>query len=302
MTTAILILAIALDHLLGEPRRWHPLVGFGALASALAKRLNQTSASPLQQCLAGGVALLMLILPLPVLLYTLPESIVTDVLAVGVVYFCIGMRSLTQHVEPIAQALIRSDEPLARFLTSRIVSRDPETMNIEASAIESVLENGSDAVFAPIFWFVVAGAPGILLYRLVNTLDAMWGYKTPQYLYFGKAAARLDDALNFIPARLTGLGYALFSQARSALRCWCQQAHLHASPNGGVVISAGAGGLGVRVGGPTRYHGQWQDKPVFGLGNNPAAADILRALALVQRTLLGCVVVIALLEWSVLLW
>lgn len=140
MTTAILILAIALDHLLGEPRRWHPLVGFGALASALAKRLNQTSASPLQQCLAGGVALLMLILPLPVLLYTLPESIVTDVLAVGVVYFCIGMRSLTQHVEPIAQALIRSDEPLARFLTSRIVSRDPETMNIEASAIESVLE------------------------------------------------------------------------------------------------------------------------------------------------------------------
>jgi adenosylcobinamide-phosphate synthase len=167
-----------------------------------------------------------------------------------------------------------------------IVSRDTAGMqrqDVARAGVESVLENGNDAVFGALFWFALAGAPGALLYRLANTLDAMWGYRTPRYRCFGWAAARLDDALNFIPARLTALTYALLGNARAALRCWRQQAPAWDSPNAGPVMASGAGSLTVLLGGAANYHGVTEARPPLGAGNAPDAEDIARAIGLVQR-------------------
>jgi adenosylcobinamide-phosphate synthase len=122
----------------------------------------------------------------------------------------------------------------------------------------------------------------VLLYRLANTLDAMWGYRTPRYFYFGWAAARLDDGLNFIPARLTAFTYALLGRTRLALRCWQQQAALWDSPNAGPVMASGAGSLNVKLGGAANYHGVLEVRPALGTGNAPQPDDIARAMSLVK--------------------
>jgi adenosylcobinamide-phosphate synthase len=175
---------------------------------------------------------------------------------------------------------------LAQEKVGRIVSRDTAAMDESAVAragVESVLENGCDAVFGALFWFFVAGAPGAVAYRLANTLDAMWGYKTAHYLHFGWAAARLDDVLNWIPARLTALTYALFGNAPLAWRCWRVQARAWESPNAGPVMAAGAGALSVQLGGAAMYHGQLEARPPLGAGAVPGERDIGRAVTLVQR-------------------
>ncbi|MBT9532228.1 MAG: cobalamin biosynthesis protein, partial [Pseudomonas sp.] len=200
-------------------------------------------------------------------------------------YLAIGLRSLAEHAEPIAEALQAGDLPRAREQVGRIVSRDTRDLDEEGvarAASESMLENGSDAVFAALFWFVVAGAPGVVLYRLSNTLDAMWGYRTPRFLKFGWAAARLDDLLNYLPARLVALTYALCGQTALALRCWREQAPTWDSPNAGPVMAAGAGALGLALGGAAIYHGELHQRPPLGEGAAPVAADIRRALQLVQ--------------------
>ena len=148
-----------------------------------------------------------------------------------------------------------------------IVSRQTDKMttnDVRKATIESVLENGADAIFAPLFWFIIAGPTGAILYRLTNTLDAMWGYKNTQYFYFGWATARFDDFLNWVPARLTALSYALLGKSLDAFKCWKNQAHLLDSPNAGPVMTAGAGALDIRLGGPAWYHGQLKDKISFG--------------------------------------
>lgn len=315
----VLVLALLIDWLAGEPKRWHPLVGFGRLANSIERRFNAKSPDcvfrssafgcsmlVISNKVSGVLALLLLCLPLAVMwhywMLTIDDlPVVVYSLEALVLYLTIGHRSLWDHIRPITEALLRQDDEGARHHTAMIVSRDPEALNIEVSAIESVLENGSDAIFGAIFWFVIAGGAGAVFYRLVNTLDAMWGYRTERYDDFGWAAAKSDDLLNYLPARCTALSYAVLSDCGSALKCWREQAPAHASPNGGPVIAAGAGGLGVLLGGPTRYHGVWHDKPVSGRGRSPDVSDIQRAMRLVSKALLLWVVLIACAELLLLI-
>lgn len=284
MTALLLVTGVLLDLWLGEARRWHPLIGFGRCAAWLEQRLNRGSS--LSRRLSGAVALILLVLP-PVVLcaWLIQWPLIHLLLSPLILWFTLGFKSLGDHIEPIRQALECGDEPAARRCTAMICSRDEATLEIERTAVESVLENGNDAVFAALFWFCVAGAPGALAFRLINTLDASWGYRTERFLYFGWAAARLDDLAGFIPARLTALSYALCGQTRRALRCWRRQAPLHDSPNGGPVMASGAGALGLQLGGPTRYRGTLVNKPVLGEGRKPQAEDLWRALSLLRRSL-----------------
>ncbi|MEZ0210107.1 MAG: CobD/CbiB family cobalamin biosynthesis protein, partial [Methylophilus sp.] len=197
-------------------------------------------------------------------------------------YFALGHKSLRQHALAVYTALKNNNLPQAQLAASYMVSRDKEAIEPVSSTLESVLENGNDGVFAALFWFLIAGGPGALLYRLANTLDAMWGYKTSQYYYFGWAAARLDDLLNYIPARLTALTYALVGSTKKAVHSWRSQAKQWDSPNAGPVMSAGAGALNVALGGRARYHGVWHVRPALGTNTEATLEDIPRALRLVS--------------------
>ncbi len=277
-----LIVAVLIDRWLGEPARWHPLVGFGRCANWLEARFNSGE----MRRLKGLLLVLLLVLPPVLLIAALVQiPVLGELIAVLVLWFTLGLESLKRHIQPIMRALLRGDRNEARRLTSWICSRDAAELEVERTAVESVLENGSDAVFGAIFWFCIAGAPGALAFRLINTLDAMWGYRSERLLHFGWAAARLDDWVGLVPARLTALSYALCGHTRRALRCWRKQAPRHDSPNAGPVMAAGAGALGVQLGGPTCYRGRWVDKPVLGEGPEAQPRDLSRALRLVDSAL-----------------
>ena len=295
--------ALLLDALLGEPRRFHPLAGFGRLATGLEARLNSGGRG---HRLHGAAALALLVLPGVALAGWLQQQPgVGALFSALVLYAAIGLQSLHRHAEPVAAALARDDLNAARAGVSMMVSRDTTALDAEGvsrATVESVLENGNDAVFGALFWFLVAGAAGALGYRLVNTLDAMWGYRTPRYLRFGWAAARLDDALNFLPARLTALSYALLGRTRVALACWRTQAPAWDSPNAGPVMASGAGALGVQLGGAAVYHGRTEARPALGRGAAPQGGDIARALKLVRHGVLlwlAALALAALFTWGI---
>ncbi|ALU89908.1 MULTISPECIES: adenosylcobinamide-phosphate synthase CbiB [Herbaspirillum] len=282
----LMALGMALDLLLGEARRWHPLVGFGHLAQRIEALLNARPGLRLRGVLAWSLAVLPAVLLTIWLLSWLPWWL-SALLHATLLYFCIGLRSLREHTLPIAQALATGELEQARRLTSYIVSRDTRQSNeqeLAKAGVESLLENGNDAVFGTLFWFLVAGGPGALLFRLANTLDAMWGYRTERFLQFGWAAARIDDVLNWIPARLTALSYAWLGQRQLAMRCWQQQAPAWSSPNAGPVMAAGAGALGLALGGPAIYDGELEQRPPLGLGQPPQGPDIVRAWRLVAMS------------------
>lgn len=291
MTIAMAMLAaVLLDTLLGEPRRAHPLVAFGRLAIRIEARLHANRRG------AGVLAWSLAVLPL-VLLLVVVQAVSPAWLSwgasVAVLYLALGLRSLGEHARPVAAALAAGELDHARAAVGRMVSRDTAVLDatqVAAAATESVLENGNDAVFGTLFWFAVLGAPGALLFRLANTLDAMWGYRTPRYARFGWAAARLDDALNFVPARLTAFTYALFGHFTRAMHCWRTQASQWDSPNAGPVMAAGAGALGVELGGAAPYHGVWEARPPLGMGDPPDATAIVRALRLVRHGVVGWLV------------
>lgn len=282
----LLVAGVLLDLLLGEPRRWHPLVGFGKFAQALERRLNRSG----WRFGRGLLAWLLAVLPLSLLAWLAAEHAGLWLHAV-LLYACIGLRSLREHTMPIVEALRRGDLDTARMHTSWIVSRDTDEAqeaDLAKAGAESLLENGNDAVFGTLFWFLVAGGTGAVLFRLANTLDAMWGYRNERFLLFGRAAARIDDALNYVPARLTALSYVLLAgAARSrAWQCWRTQAPAWSSPNAGPVMASGAGALGVSLGGAAVYDGQLELRPPLGTGPAATAADIVRAWRLVLHTTL----------------
>ncbi len=281
-----MLAGMGLDALLGEPRRAHPLVGFGRMAQAIERGLHRDAR------LRGVLAWCLAVLPAVALTAVVAHLLATwsawasMVFSAAMLYLAIGHRSLGEHARAVEAPLRADDLDAARSAVARMVSRDTQALDasqVAAAAAESVLENGSDAVFGALFWFAVLGAPGAVLYRLANTMDAMWGYRTPRHQRFGWAAARIDDGLNYVPARLTALSYALLGDTRRALRCWRRQAPLWDSPNAGPVMAAGAGAIGVRLGGPAPYHGRWEDRPVLGEGDAPNADAIAAALRLVRH-------------------
>ncbi len=284
LAAAALWAGAGLDRALGEPRRGHPLVAFGRWAAALEAafaRLGRTR-------LSGSLAWIAAVLPwVGLALWLRGLGPISALLVDGsLLYFALGGRSLAEHAQAVATPLAAADLKGARQRVSWMVSRETAELDAEGvarAATESVLENGNDAVFGALFWFLVAGGPGALAFRLANTLDAMWGYRTPAYRAFGWAAARADDVANWLPARLTALTYALLGRTRQALRCWHIQAPAWDSPNTGPVMAAGAGALGVRLGGAARYHGEVTTRPALGEGRAPDVAAITAAISLVGR-------------------
>ena len=282
MSVALSALAgVGLDAWLGEPRRWHPLVGFGHLAQRIEQRLNSGGRGWRSHGVSGWC---LAVLPPVLLVWLLSLSSLGWLVDILVLYFALGLKSLAQHALPVAQALRLGDLDEARRRVGYLVSRrtsELDACGVARAGTESVLENGADAVFASLFWFAVLGAPGVLLHRLSNTLDAMWGYRNERFERFGWAAAKIDDVLNYVPARLVAMTYALLGRTATALRCWRSQAPQWDSPNAGPVMAAGAGALQVQRGGAAIYHGVEEQRPQLGEGAPAQARDIERALNLV---------------------
>ncbi|VUD46750.1 Cobalamin biosynthesis protein CobD [Thalassocella blandensis] len=295
--TAPLFLIIAawlLDILLGEPAKYHPLVIYGHIVKRIELWLHRNSLSPAKSRWRGVCAVVLALTPvliitaLTIAITHTTFSLIYWAIALICVYFTMAYRALCEHALEIYHALNNADLQQAREALAKIVSRDTTNLNekeISSACIESVLENGSDAIFAAWFWWVFAGIPGVILYRLANTLDAMWGYKSSRYLYFGWAAARLDDLLNYLPARTTALSYCLAGHWRTGWQCWMQQGSHWKSPNAGPVMAAGAGSLKLRLGGAAVYHGEQQQRPELGRGKIAEASDIPRALTLLRNAM-----------------
>ncbi|MEM8562665.1 MAG: adenosylcobinamide-phosphate synthase CbiB [Pseudomonadota bacterium] len=306
-----MLAALALDRLLGEPSRWHPLVAFGGVANWLEQSARRWAGKDIpdagdgatseRRLYASGVVCCVILVALPVLCLALVFNCLAPaahmILSVAVLYFCLGARSLTEHAQAVGNPLSVADLDQARAAVSAIVSRDTDELDAEGlskATIESVLENGNDAVLASLFWFALAGAPGAVAHRLLNTLDAMWGYRSTRYRYFGWASARLDDVFAWLPARCCALGYALVAGQPAAVRLGFKQAKQWDSPNAGPVMAVGAVAMDVEIGGPTRYSTEMKQRPTLGSGRAPQPSDIDVALRLVSRTSLLFIVVVAL--------
>jgi len=294
-----LLLALALDYRFAEPKKYHPLVGFGRYVDFLQQKLNRPAditVSTQTQLINGTLACLLAVIPIIGAIIIVQHSMPTIInvfIDAGLLYLCIGWSSLQQHARAIFDELNINQIDLARTKLGWIVSRETQQLDstqIAQASVESVLENSSDALFASMFWFMIAGVEGAVLHRLVNTLDAMWGYKTNQYLFFGRFSAYFDDFLNYLPARLTAYGFAFCAssveQGKKALMCWRTQAKHCSSPNGGPVMTTGAGALNVCLSEGAFYHGKWEVKPTMGCGDVAQAHTIIDSLELVQKTLL----------------
>jgi len=276
-------ISLLIDRLLGEPKRFHPLIGYGVLVDKIEALLNHGS----EKISKGAIAWLLAVIPITLLVWLIDQLIGGWWMSILCGWLAIGWQSLRQHGGWVEQALTAGNLTEARSKLSWIVSRDTSELDpsaISRGGIESVLENGSDAIFAPLFWLAVGGAPAVVLYRLCNTLDAMWGYRNDRYEQFGKFSARVDDLLNIIPARLTAITYGLAGDFKGAMRAWRAQAGQWYSPNAGVVMAAGAGALGLSLGGNAIYHGQLKSRPTLGNGRPPEAPDLSRALTLIDRS------------------
>jgi adenosylcobinamide-phosphate synthase len=273
---------VALDQIAGDPRRGHPVALFGAAAGRLEARMWRDDR-------AAGAGYAALLIAAPALLGLLPRNLppawLAAVTAAGT-WAVLGARSLSDEADAVAAHLHRGDLPAARRQLTHLVGRRTDCLDeaeIARAVVESVAENTSDAVVAPLLWGAVAGLPGLLAYRAVNTLDAMVGHHSPRYEHFGWASARADDIANYLPARLTAALTAVAAPAaggsrRAALSVARADGRRHPSPNAGVAEAAFAGALGIRLGGRNDYGSHVEDRPVLGgKGRAPRVDDIARA-------------------------
>jgi adenosylcobinamide-phosphate synthase len=282
-----LMLGVLADELLGDPRRGHPVAGFGALATSLERRMYRDSRQ------AGGQYTLACVLPVLttaalVERRTAQRPITRASAIAAATWTVIGGRSLRRIATDLAAALHNDDTETARTIIPSLCGRDPQQLDpkgLARATVESLAENTADSVTAPLFWGAVAGLPGLLGYRAVNTLDAMVGHRSPRYARFGTAAARLDDLTNLIPSRLTAVLTVVLARQvggtpAEAYRAWRSDAASHPSPNAGQCEAAAAGALGLVLGGPTSYPTHTEFRPVLGSGRTPEPADIARAARL----------------------
>jgi len=310
-TSAILLLALAIDALIGWPdalyrKIGHPVTWLGKLISHMDKSLNRMEWHPptrrLMGLLTAAFIILICIVSGQIIQNAVGQGILGFLISVLLAWPLLASRSLYSHVKDVAQPLELMDLRSAREAVSMIVGRDPkqlDTAGVGRAAIESLAENTSDGVVAPIFWGLIFGLPGILAYKAINTMDSMIGYKTPKHLDFGWAAARIDDLANWVPARLTGLIIAMISGTpNAALQTIRRDAGKHRSPNAGWPESAMAAALGVRLSGPRSYHDKQTNDPwLYAEGRDVEGSDVTRALAVFKRSmfcLAGLLAIVAL--------
>jgi len=299
---------VALDALLGDPRRGHPVAAFGRAAAALESR--DYADSRLRGAAHAAACVLAAAAPAVLMQRRTPGRPALELAAAALTVWAVtGARSLHHEAERTLAAVTENDLEHARRVLPNLCGRDPAGLDggeIVRAVIESVAENTSDAIVAPLLWGAIAGLPGLAAYRAVNTLDAMVGYRSPRYLRFGWASARLDDAANWIPARVTAaltiavapLVTPLGSRsAAAALRTVLRDGGRHPSPNAGRCEAAFAGALGVRLGGTNVYEGVTEARPGLGEGRAPEPDDARRAIRLsraVTMAATGLAVLIAL--------
>jgi adenosylcobinamide-phosphate synthase len=304
--------AMAVDALVGWPswlfaRIGHPVTWLGRLIAAIDSAWNRPSDPPALRR-AAGIAGALVVIAMAVALGWGIQSLLglgwLQIALVGVLAWpLVALRSLHDHVAAVAKPLQAGDVAGAREAVSRIVGRDPAALDesgIARATIESLAENASDGIVAPVFWGALFGLPGIVGYKAINTLDSMIGHRTEQHEAFGWAAARIDDVANFIPARLTGFLFVLLAPRRTeALSCMTRDARRHRSPNAGWPEAAMAGALGVRLSGPRIYQGSVTNEPWLNeAARDPLAADIAHALAVYRRAMLLLAGVLAILAFA----
>jgi adenosylcobinamide-phosphate synthase len=295
----LLLAALALDMIVGDlPGAFrflpHPVVWIGHAVDWFDRRLNRERRDERTRRMRGVVTTGALVLgaaatgfALAVIVRALRFGWAIEVLIVAIM---LAQRSLFDHVAAVAEALARGGTVGGREAVRHIVGRDPQSLDeygVARAAIESLAENFSDGVVAPAFWYALFGLPGLFAYKTANTLDSMIGHKTPRYLHFGWASARLDDAMNLLPARLSGMLLAAAALVAPAAHVWpafrimLRDARKHRSPNAGWPEAATAGALDLALAGPRRYHGEVINDPWLGDGRARATtADISRALRL----------------------
>ena len=294
-----LLLGWLLDLLIGDPQ-WlpHPVVGFGKMISTGEHWLNKGA----HRKLKGALLTLFLVGLVFTVTFVLVQLSSINYLIVSsarlacqelsiifrtlLIFFCLAGTTLIREVRQTFLAVDRSLEE-GRKQVARIVGRDTSELSaqeIRTAALETLAENLSDGVIAPLFWLVIGGVPGMLAYKMVNTLDSMIGYKTDRYKDFGCFAARLDDVANYLPARITAFLMILASGRLSLLKFVAKYGSRHASPNSGYPEAALAGILNCRFGGPHTYFGQLFDKPYIGENDRPLTTDDMRIAIRINRT------------------
>jgi adenosylcobinamide-phosphate synthase len=302
MSVALALIAMLIELCFGYPERvasaaGHPVTWIGRLIGALDRLLNRETVRAIARRAAGIVAVLILIVVVGTVAFVAEHELLRlpfGFLAVGLLASTlIAQRSLHRHVADVARALERQGGEAGRIAVSHIVGRDTEALDaagVVRAAIESLAENFSDAVVAPIMWMAIAGLPGAALYKAINTADSMIGHRTRRYEAFGWAAARLDDLVNLPASRFSALlliaaaGLSKDASATGAWRALRRDAARHRSPNAGYPEAAMAGALGLSLAGARVYGGVRVEDATMGDGRRDAdAVDIVRALALYRR-------------------
>jgi adenosylcobinamide-phosphate synthase len=279
-----LLAGYLLDAAIGDPRRLHPVAGFGTAAGALERHIHRPSrkAGTVFTAIAVGVPVLA---GLAAGRATRDHPAARFAVTAAATWTVLGGRTLRREARTMARHLEAGDLPAARGRLGHLCGRDPSALDepeLARATVESVAENTSDAVVAPLLWGAALGPAGLLGYRAANTLDAMVGHRSPRYARFGTPSARLDDLLNLVPSRLTGLLTAAVAPVaggtpKETLRVWRRDRDDHPSPNAGQCESAMAGALGVRLGGRNVYFGRSETRPFLGDGPRPSAVHLRRA-------------------------